>query len=225
MQDDNRPIKRMLMDEEVVQAFRDSVQLKNHFLLFYRCAMMEVETKFKVLNEEFALKHDRNPIESIKTRLKSGESILAKIKKKCPTMDPHEIERNIHDIAGIRVICSFPDDIYELAECLTKQDDVKLVETKDYIKNPKDNGYRSLHLIIEVPIFLQEQKHWVKVEIQLRTLAMDFWASLEHKVKYKKDIPEKMEDEIKKELAECAKISAQLDLRMEAVKNYLDNIT
>ena len=146
----------------------------------YRCAIMEVETKFRVLNEQFSLSHERNPIDSIKTRLKSPESIIEKLNRKNYPNTINSIEENIKDVAGIKVICSFIDDIYMLADCLLQQDDIKLIERKDYIKNPKENGYRSLHLIVEIPIFLQDEKRLMKVEVQLRTIAMEFWANLEH---------------------------------------------
>ena len=149
---------------------------------YYQCAVMEVETKFKVLNQEYSLQYDKNPIEGIKTRIKSYDSLLKKIRRKDIPLTLTAIEENIQDIAGVRVICSFPDDIYELAESFLKQDDITLIEKKDYIKNPKPSGYRSLHLIVKVPIFLQNTKKLVTVEVQLRTIAMDFWASLEHEI-------------------------------------------
>lgn len=133
------------------------------------------------------------------------------------------IEKNLNDIAGVRVICSFPEDIYVLADCLLQQDDIKLIEVKDYIKNPKPNGYRSLHLIVEIPIFLKDEKKNMRVEVQLRTIAMDFWASLEHKLSYKKDIPQDEEELLRRELLDCAQISADLDLRMEKIKNRIVN--
>lgn len=132
------------------------------------------------------------------------------------------VEENIKDIAGVRVICSFPEDIYMLADCLLNQDDIKLIEKKDYIKNPKKSGYRSLHLIIEVPIFLQDEKKSMKVEVQLKTIAMDFWASLEHKLRYKKNIAPEEAEIISKELLECSEISADLDKRMENICNQID---
>ena len=132
------------------------------------------------------------------------------------------VEENIKDIAGVRVICSFPEDIYMLADCLLNQDDIKLIEKKDYIKNPKKSGYRSLHLLIEVPIFLQDEKKSMKVEVQLRTIAMDFWASLEHKLRYKKNIAPEEAEIISKELLECSEISADLDKRMENICNQID---
>ena len=141
----------------------------------YRCAIMEVETKFRILDEQLSLQKERNPIESIKTRLKSPESIRGKLKRRELPLTLDSIENNLNDVAGVRVICSFVDDIYMLADCLIQQDDIELLETKDYIKHPKPNGYRSLHLIIQIPIFLQNEKRLMKVEVQLRTIAMEFW--------------------------------------------------
>lgn len=184
---------------------------------YYRCAMMEIETKFKVLDEEFSLEHDRNPISSIKTRLKSLRSLKGKLKRKNLSFTIDDIENNINDVAGIRVICPFPEDVYTLANALLKQDDIETVEIKDYIKNPKENGYRSLHIIVAIPIFLAKEKRIMHVEIQLRTIAMDFWASLEHQLRYKKDA--EFTEEMANELYECAKISADLDLRMESIRN------
>lgn len=184
---------------------------------YYRCAMMEIETKFKVLDEEFSLEHDRNPISSIKTRLKSLRSLKGKLERKNLSFTIDDIENNINDVAGIRVICPFPEDVYTLANALLKQDDIETVKIKDYIKNPKENGYRSLHIIVAIPIFLAKEKRIMHVEIQLRTIAMDFWASLEHQLRYKKDA--EFTEEMANELYECAKISADLDLRMESIRN------
>lgn len=214
-------IFKELIDENVIDLFQRNMMPINELMSYYRCAIMEVETKFKVLNEQFSLQYDRNPIETIKTRLKSPEGIVKKIKRKDLPFSLQSIEENINDIAGIRVICSFPEDIYLLAECLLKQDDITLIEVKDYIKNPKESGYRSLHLIIEVPIFLENEKKNMKVEVQLRTIAMDFWASLEHKLRYKKDIPQEEAELLAKELVECANISADLDSRMEQIRNKI----
>lgn len=185
----------------------------------YRCAIMEVETKFRVLNEQFSLQHERNPIENIKTRIKSPDSIRRKMTKKGLTpLTLSAIEDNLNDVAGIRVICSFIDDIYMLADCLTSQDDITLIECKDYIKHPKENGYRSLHLIVQVPIFLQNEKRNMKVEVQLRTIAMEFWANLEHRLRYKKDLPKAVQQATADELYQCAEASAQLDRRMQQVR-------
>lgn len=189
-------------------------------MAYYKCAMMEIETKLKVLNEEYSIQHDRNPISAIKTRLKSVSSIIEKLNRRGIQPSIENIENELFDIAGIRVICSFPDDVYTIAAALLQQDDVKLILMKDYIKNPKPNGYRSLHMIVEIPIFLAQEKKFMKVEIQLRTIAMDFWASSEHQLCYKKD--NEFTDEMQKELFDCAEISADLDMRMDKLrKNVL----
>ena len=182
-------------------------------MAYYRCAIMEIETKFKVLNEELSIQYDRNPIETIKSRLKTPESIFDKIARKGCPLTVESIEENITDIAGVRVICSFPSDIYMLADAFEKQDDIHVITRKDYISNPKPNGYRSLHLIVDTPIFLHDRKRYMKVEVQFRTIAMDWWASTEHKIRYKKDILES--ESFKHELADCARIAAELDQRME----------
>ena len=190
---------------------------------YYRCAAMEVETKFRVLDVQMSLNRENNPIESIKTRLKSPESIFEKLKRRDLPMTLSAIEENLNDIAGVRVICSFPEDIYLLADALLRQDDITLIERKDYIQNPKPNGYRSLHLIVEVPIFLRNETKKMRVEVQLRTIAMDFWASLEHKLRYKKGL-EDSEDyqEISRQLKNCAEISAMLDRLMENIRGQIE---
>jgi len=185
-------------------------------MMYYKCAMMEIETKFNVLNEEYSLEYDRNPISTIKTRLKSPQSIRAKMQAKGVPVTPDTVEETLNDIAGVRVICSFPEDVYTLAEALLKQDDVILIEKKDYIANPKPNGYRSLHMIVAIPIFLAHEKHLIKVEIQLRTIAMDFWATLEHQLRYKKDYD--ITEEMAAEMFECAELSATLDARMDKLR-------
>ena len=215
-------VKEKLINDEVFEVIHKNMMPLNELMAYYRCAIMEVETKFKVLNEQFSLQYDRNPIESIKSRLKSTEGIAKKLKKKDLDLTIDAIQENVKDVAGIRVICSFPEDIYMLADCLLNQDDITLIERKDYIKNPKESGYRSLHLIIEVPIFLQNEKKSMKVELQLRTIAMDFWASLEHKLRYKKNIDSNEIELLEKELVECAEISAALDKRMEEIRNRIE---
>lgn len=187
---------------------------------YYQCAIMEVETKFNVLNEELSLQYDRNPIETIKSRLKSPESIIDKVNRKKLPMTVESIEKNINDIAGIRVICSFQSDIYMLAEAFLKQDDITLVEKKDYIQAPKSNGYRSLHLIVEIPIFLRDEKRIMKVEVQFRTISMDWWTSLEHKICYKKDVADY--ENVRRDLRECADIGASLDERMESIRQRVE---
>ena len=214
-------ILRKISDSNLPKVLEEKSLPYKELMAYYKCAMLEVSTKFDVLNEELSLKYDRNPIETIKTRLKSPESIAKKIQQKriLPTIE--NIENNINDIAGIRVICSFPSDIYLLADALSNQDDIKVIERKDYMKNPKPNGYRSLHLIIEIPIFLYERKKYMKVEVQFRTISMDWWASLEHKIRYKKDVT--ITDDISNELLMCAEIGAELDARMEAIQRKVNN--
>ena len=217
---EEKNIKKLLITtEENAELLEKMIKEMSTLMVYYRCAIMEVETKLKVLNEEFSLKHDRNPINSIKTRLKSYPSIKEKLQREGIIATPEQIERNLNDIAGVRVICSFLDDVYDIAEALLKQDDITLIKKKDYIKNPKPNGYRSLHLIIEVPIFLQHEKRMVKVEIQLRTIAQDFWASLEHQMRYKKNF--EFTEKMATELLECATISAALDERMEKLNMFV----
>ena len=186
-------------------------------MMRYQCAIMEVETKIKVLNEEFSLRMQRNPIESIKTRMKSPASIYEKMERRGFPLTIESMEKNLNDIAGVRVICSFPEDIYNVARLITEQDDIVVLQIKDYIANPKPNGYRSLHLIVAIPIFLADEKKKMKVEIQFRTIAMDFWASLEHKVKYKKDIENP--EQIAQELKECADIIASVDMKMQDIEH------
>lgn len=214
-------IRKSLMSDEFLDFMQENRMPLDKMMAYYRCAVMEIETKFNVLNEHFSLQYDRNPIESIKTRIKSTESLIKKIRNKGLPLKLDAIEQNIHDIAGVRIVCSFQDDIYLLADCLLGQDDITLIRKKDYIKNPKASGYRSLHLIVEVPIFLQNEKRSMKVEVQLRTIAMDFWASLEHKLRYKKNIPPQEAELLAKELMDCACISSSLDLRMQKVRDRI----
>lgn len=188
-------------------------------MTYYKCAIMEIETKFKVLNEEYSLQHDRNPINSIKSRLKKLPSIIEKMERKGYELSVDSIEANLNDVAGIRVVCSFEEDVYTLADALLRQDDITLIRKKDYIAEPKPNGYRSLHLIVSVPIFLDSEKRIMKVEIQLRTIAMDCWASLEHQLRYKKNT--KSIKELEEELYECARLSTDLDARMDQLRESI----
>ena len=190
-------------------------------MMRYKCAMLEVKTKLDVLNTQLSLENDRNPFESINCRLKTVPSIIEKLNRKGFELSAASIEKNLNDVAGIRVICSFPDDIYVLADKLCSQDDIRLIEKKDYIKNPKPNGYRSLHLIVEIPIFLMTEKKLMRVEVQFRTIAMDFWASLEHKLKYKKDIKTDV-NEISRELKECAEEISRLDDKMQEIHRKIN---
>ena len=218
---DSRLMDNFLANEKILDRISRHLEPIEQMNAYYRCAIMEIETKFKVLSEQFSLKYDRNPIETIKSRLKSQDSILKKMGRKGIPVTLENMEREIDDIAGVRVICSFVEDVYMLADCLLQQDDITLLEKKDYIRYPKDSGYRSLHLIVQVPIFLQNEKRQMKVEVQIRTLAMDLWASQEHKLRYKKSIPDDEEESISNELAECAQILSSVDTRMQALRTKL----
>lgn len=189
-------------------------------IFMHESAIEEVNTKLKILNNEFKIIHDHNPIEHIKTRVKKPDSIIEKLERKGYEVNLENAKTKINDIAGIRIICSFTDDIYKILEMIKAQGDIEVLEVKDYIKNPKENGYRSLHLLIQLPIFLSSQARMTKVEIQIRTIAMDFWASLEHKIyyKYKNDAP----DEIPEKLKESAEMIKNLDQQMLDIKKELD---
>ena len=193
----------------------------SELMTFYKCAIMEVETKLNVLNQEFALQYDRNPFESIETRLKDPVSIIEKLMSRGIEVSLENIERELYDIAGIRVVGSFKEDIYTLADLLIEQDDVLILMRKDYIKKPKDNGYRSLHMIVDIPIFLSNGKKHMKVEVQFRTIAMDFWASVEHKLKYKKEIQNP--EEVGERLKRCADILSSMDDEMEDIRRRIDS--
>lgn len=194
----------------------------NDIMSLYKCAIMEAETRLKVLNTRFSLEKDRNPISTITSRLKSPESIYEKVHRAGIEPGIDELIDRMHDIAGIRVICSFVEDVYQIVDCLERQDDIKILRRRDYIANPKPNGYRSLHLIVEVPVFLPEGAVDMKVEIQLRTIAMESWASLEHKLRYKKNMDTELLQAIAKELSECAQLSARLDTRMQTIRYSID---
>lgn len=208
------------MKENIEIFFEENVQPYNELMAYFKCAMMEVETKFRVLNEEFSLQYDRNPISAIKTRLKTTKSIVEKLYRYNFPVTPESIEENLNDVAGVRIVCSFEKDVYSLAEALLSQDDIELISKKDYIKNPKENGYRSLHLIVAVPIYLVNEKRIMRVEIQLRTISMDTWATLEHQLRYKKNF--EFTDEMADELYTCSKLSADLDHRMDKLRKLLN---
>ncbi len=197
----------------------DMVQYKE-LRMTYTCAMKEISTKFEVLSTEFGIRHRRNPITAIQTRLKSTESILEKLTKLGHPISLPSVQANLHDVAGVRVICSYIDDIYGIADAFLAQDDITLVARKDYIMSPKDNGYRSLHLIVSVPVFFADHKKDVTVEVQIRTIAMDFWASLEHQMRYKRNTPEAQA--IERRLAACADIIAATDREMLSLRKQID---
>lgn len=194
----------------------------NRALLLYNAVLKEICTKLEILNSEFKLAHQYNPIEHISSRIKSAQSIARKIRMKNMELTVENIIKYINDVAGVRIICSFTSDIYRIADAIVKQSDITVLKVKDYIANPKSNGYRSYHMIVSIPIFLSNDVIDTKVEIQIRTIAMDFWASLEHKIYYKFD--GKAPDGIRDELRECANIISFLDKKMlsinEDVKHY-----
>ncbi len=218
---------KQLTFEELISSndpeeFLESTIPFQKLMMQYRCAMLEVQTKFEVINNELSLYGDRNPIEFIKSRIKRPVSIMEKLKRKGFEISIDSIQNNIYDIAGIRVVCSFPEDIYRLAEKICMQDDIKLLNKKDYIKNSKPNGYRSLHLILEVPVFFTEEKKRLPVEVQLRTIAMDFWASIEHKLRYKKNLPESVSADISESLRKCSEEINEMDFRMQAINRWIE---
>lgn len=209
---------------QIIRDQAEKLSRAKHFrelMIEYQAVMMELETRLKVLNAAFSAKYKRNPFESIKSRLKSPESIFQKLERRGLPTTVEAIREELADVAGLRVICSFPDDIYQLAELLTNQDDIIMLQKKDYIKSPKPNGYRSLHLILHVPIFVPDGKKYVKAEVQFRTIAMDFWASLEHKLKYKKNLDNA--DDIGERLKLCANSIEALDYQMQEIRNRIDN--
>lgn len=218
--DDLIKLKNQFVDQlEGLNATADEFKM---LMTYYECAILEVRTKLDVLNNEFKANKLRNPIEAIKSRIKSPSSIMEKLERKGYEMTVESIKNNLDDVAGIRVICAFVDDIYRVSEMLTKQDDIKVISQKDYIKNPKKNGYRSFHLVIEIPIFLSNEKKPMRVEVQIRTIAMDFWASLEHEIHYKKF--SNSNAEAVKQLSECADTIYETDIRMMSIrKKLLDN--
>ena len=208
--------KLPLPQKEIKDWIKEYAAPYKELMAYYSCAMMEIEMKFPVLKEELSLQYDRNPIETIKTRLKSVDSIADKLMKRNLSLTVDNIERHIHDVAGVRVICRLSSDIYKVAEAFLRQDGITLLEKRDYVQKPKPSGYRSLHLIVEIPVFLHGEKRQIKVEIQFCTMSMDWWASLEHKIQYKKDVI--VPKDIANELRECAEALAILDNRMERIK-------
>ncbi|MBU3098265.1 MULTISPECIES: GTP pyrophosphokinase [Clostridium] len=191
-------------------------------IMIYSCAIKEVSTKLEILDYEFKIKGKRNPIEYMKSRVKSPKSIMDKLTRKNLKPSIKEARKNFNDIAGIRVVCSFVSDIYKVADMLKRQEDITLIEEKDYIENPKPNGYRSLHMVLEIPIFFSDHVEPIRVEVQIRTIAMDFWASLEHKLYYKKG--EGIAIHIKNDLKDCADIIAATDIKMQNIEIEVDRL-
>ena len=191
-------------------------------ILIYNSALKEIGTKLEILNDEFQHVHRYNPIEHIKSRIKSSESIVKKLKKNGYESTIENMVEYVNDIAGIRVICSFTSDIYRIAEMISNQNDIKVIAIKDYIKAPKPSGYKSYHMLVTVPIYLSDRIVPAKVEIQIRTVAMDFWASLEHKINYK--FEGKVPQHIKEELVECAHMISDVDNRMLKLNEEIQNV-
>ena len=192
---------------------RDSeVESWEEVILIYRSALKQIATKLEILNDEFQHVHRYNPIEHIKSRLKTSESIVKKLRRQGHESTIHNMVQYVNDIAGIRVICSFTSDIYRIAEMITNQGDIKVISVKDYLVNPKPSGYKSYHMLVSVPVYLSDRIVDTKVEIQIRTVAMDFWASLEHKIHYK--FEGKVPEGIENEFIECAKMISELDAKM-----------
>lgn len=192
-------------------------------LMRYESAIREVRTKLEILNDELSLQGNANPITSIQSRRKTTVSIFNKLKRQGNELSLESIQKNLHDVAGVRVICAYVDDIYKVARMLARQDDITVVQVKDYIENPKPNGYRSYHMIIDVPVYFANEKVPIRVEVQIRTSAMDYWANLEHRMKYKQDIPNA--DEIMKELKECADTIAATDVKMMEIREKIPHPT
>jgi putative GTP pyrophosphokinase len=210
------PIKFDEFDSALTPEQKELAQLAKDYLriaLMYESATKEVATKLDILNDEFQALHSRNPIHSIQCRVKAPGSVAEKLRRKGLPVEIQSAQDNLYDLAGVRVICSYIEDIYTIASMLCQQDDIHLVRQRDYIQNPKENGYHSLHLIITVPVFFSDKKRYVPVEIQIRTVAMDFWATLEHDIHYKsKGV---VSDEVVRELTACADVINQTDIRMQ----------
>lgn len=208
---------------DVADRFNEGVDSWETVIFLYNSALKEVGTKLEILNDEFRHIHNYNPIEYIKSRIKTAESIVKKLKRNHYESTIENMVSHVNDIAGIRLVCSFTSDIYRLAEMIGRQNDLTVVSVKDYIKNPKDSGYKSYHMLVTVPIFLTDRVIDTKVEIQIRTIAMDFWASLEHKINYKFEgmVPVHIE----KELIECAKMVSELDAKMLSLNEEVLSIS
>ena len=207
--------------DQYLEQFHADFDPVYNMLMDYQCAVMAVETKFNILNNRLSIQGEHNPIESIHSRVKSLDSIIRKLEKLHLPIELESVEENLKDVAGVRVICSFVDDIYKIAENFLAQEDVTLIKRKDYIKDPKPSGYRSLHLIVKIPIYTENGKKDMYVEVQMRTIAMDFWASLEHKLRYKKNLNPETAEKLAKELEACAEESAKLDEKMLRVREQI----
>lgn len=208
---------------EVPDRFLNEAHRFREIMMMYSCAIREVRTKLEVLNDELSIRNQRNPIEMIKSRIKKPSSIIGKLQRRNLPISTESVMKNLDDVAGVRVICSFVDDIYQVVEMLARQDDVKVIAIKDYIRSPKVNGYRSYHMIIEVPVFFSNRKQSIRVEVQIRTIAMDFWASLDHQLKYKKQMSDEVAEEISEELKKCAEVIAGTDWKMLDIRKRIED--
>ena len=218
---ENQLISAFFENKGKADIVTDIVKNFKRIMTYYRCAIKEVRTKFEVLDEEYSMVHSRNPIVSIHSRLKNAMSIIEKMQRKHIDMSLEDMEEKLSDIAGLRIVCPFIADVYNLERSLLEQDDIELIKRKDYIKEPKSNGYRSLHLVVSIPVFLSEGKRIMKVEVQIRTLAMDSWATLEHQLKYKKGFA--LTRETENELFMCSHLSNELDERMDNLRMRIIN--
>lgn len=205
---------------DVPYNFMEQAREFRKMMLIYDCAIGEMTTKLHILDKELAVLSPRNPISFVKSRLKNPDSIMQKLIRNGLPLTTQSIVENLNDVAGVRVICSYIDDIYKLVEMLGNQDDLRILEIEDYIQSPKENGYRSLHLVVEIPVFLSSGRYPTKVEVQIRTIAMDFWASLEHEIHYKKEHAH--HDNVTKQLLECANIISLVDRKMLNIRQLID---
>ena len=233
-----RPVPERLDADDVTRVLKAYPELSGNIASFmnqfanlmqeYRAAIREVRTKFEILDEDTKVRLDRNPIHVISTRLKSPQSLLEKLQRKGYPLSIESIRENIHDVAGVRIVCNYIDDVAEVAEAFLCQDDITLIERKDYIAEPKPSGYRSLHLVVSVPVFLSDRKQEVPVEVQIRTIAMDFWASLEHRLRYKNDDVLQAHgpqvEDIRARLVESAHLIAAIDQAMQRLQDDIEHL-
>lgn len=214
--------KQTWLDTPDSQIFINNAAKFGDLMMMYRCAIREIQTKLEVLDDEFSVENKRNPISFIKTRIKNPQSIYNKLQKLGYEFTAENIQEQLNDVAGVRVVCAFIDDIYTIANLIAEQDDIKVIKIKDYIKNPKPNGYRSYHMIVEIPVFFSKGKTPMRVELQIRTNGMDFWATLEHQLRYKKGIEDLPGyEEISKELLLSAQAVIETDNEMQRIKNKI----
>ena len=222
----NKEAQKKVMEKtpiaQIPEELFEQAEKMQELFLYNRCAIKEIQTKLEILNDELAMKTKRNPIETVSSRVKSPRSILEKLERKGYPCTVESVWENLSDVAGVRVVCSFIEDIYDVADMFMRQDDIEVLEVKDYIKEPKPNGYRSLHLIVQVPVFLSDKKLPMRVEVQIRTIAMDFWASLEHQVKYKRGVPDATR--ISEQLKECADTICDTDEKMQRIYHEIQEL-